>query len=227
MSRSFTSSGTSRITCAIGASAVTSPISIMSIVRRTTNAVLHVVLYLGTATSGAARVQFAILADNSIQLRCGNNTQSASSLVVADGWCLIGVTKTTNGTPRFHKYVFATNTWTHTNAGATLNDITAPATSLFHGDWATGGDAFGGDIAMTGLWFNGPLSDAQVEALPGSLAAWYQISPVGLWILDQETTGQNVGDITGNGANQTGIITTGMGIGAACPWSPAQAVMMG
>ena len=224
MSRSFTSSGTSRIQFNIGANTHNGQSNWAAIVRRTTNSVLHVINYYGTATSGGNRIQYACLGDNTFQLREGNNVQTMTGApVVADGWCLIGVGKDSAGTPRFHKYVFSTNTWSHVNAGGTLADGGAPATSCYIGDWSSGGDAFGGDIAIVAHWSAPAFTDAVYESFVGSLSAWYAPNnPTGVWILDQESTAQNVPDTTGRGANQSGITTTGMGIGDACPWSPGQ-----
>lgn len=226
MSRSFTSSGTSRITFDIGTNNFSGQQNWACILRRTTDAVLHVVSYFGTATTGSNRVQFAILADNTIQMREGANTQAASSLTAADGWCLIAVGKDSNGTPRFHKYVYDTRTWTHTNAGGTLANGGNPATSCYIGDWSSGGDAFGGDIAVVARWNAPAFSDQQVESLVGGFGAWFSPgNPASLWVLDQETTSQSVPDLRGNGGNQSAIITTGMGIGANAPWTPGQGAL--
>ena len=179
--------------------------------------------YYGTATSGGNRIQYACLGDNTFQLREGNNAQTMTGApVVADGWCFVGVGKDSGGTPRFHKYIYNTNTWSHNNAGGTLIDGGAPATTCYIGDWSSGGDAFGGDIAIVGHWNAPAFTDAQYESMAANLSAWFVFQPTGLWILDQETTAQNVPDHTGGGANQNGITTTGMGIGAAPPWSPGQ-----
>ena len=225
--RSFTSSGTSRIAFAIGASTFTGDMTIMAITRRTTNAILHVVFYVGTATSGAARIQYAIDGSNNHNLRLGASTQALGTLTVADGWACHGVTRTAGTTtPRFHRYIYSSNTWAHGNAPGTLGDPTTPSTTCYIGDWSSGGDAWGGDIQMVGYW-NAVLTDVQIENLAFDLSAWYQVPPKGLWILDQETTSQSVPDTSGNGSNQSGIVTTGMGISAVSTpiWTPGQAVI--
>lgn len=225
--RSFTSSGTSRIAFPIGALGFTGAITCAAIVRRTTNAVLHVVSYLGSATSGTNRVQFAVLADNSIQLRVGSSVNSANTCVVADNWCFIAATKAAGSAiSRFHKYVYDTNTWSHLAPGAAIGDGTAPGTSAYVGDWSSGGDAFGGDISMCG-WYNAAFSDAQIESLPFDLASWFQLPPKALWRLDQPATSHSVPDLSGNGSNQNGIVTTGMGISAVSApiWTPGQGAM--
>lgn len=229
MSRAFTSSGTSRITFAIGNNGHTGQGNWAAILRRTTNSVLHVVSYFGTATSGTARTQYACLSDNTFQIRQGSNAQTMSSPgapLVADGWCLMGVGKDSNGTPRSHKYVYNTRTWSHGNAGGTLADGGTPATSCYIGDWSSGGDAFGGDIAVVGFWSAPAFTDQQFESLVGGFGAWYALSGLtGLWILDQGNTSVSVPDHTGGGANQSAITTTGMGIGENAPWTPGQGAM--
>jgi len=47
------------------------------------------------------------------------------------------------------------------------------------------------------------MTDAQIESLAGSLMAWRQIQPTGMWLLDQDAVAQTVPDLSGNGANQT------------------------
>ena len=70
------------------------------------------------------------------------------SLVAADGWCLIAASKTSGTTtPRFHKYVYSSNVWTHEDGAATLADPSAPANNAWLGALASS-DFWDGDIAL-------------------------------------------------------------------------------
>ena len=64
----------------------------------------------------------------------------------------------------------------------------------------------------------------QVEALAGSLQAWYQVQPKGLWVLDQAATTQKVPDWTGGGANESALVGTTVGTssvpGFSYGWPP-------
>ena len=132
------------------------------------------------------------------------------NIVIANGWCLVAAGKTggTN-TPRFHKYVYSTNTWTHENATGTLVDPTTGSGSFLIGSGVLG-DFVAADIAVVGAW-NTNLSDAQVEALAYSLPAWFAVQPKGLWLLDQSAVAQTVIDLTGCGANESSITGTAVG----------------
>lgn len=119
-----------------------------------------------------------------------------------DNWVLLAVTKVPGtNTPRFHKYVFDTNTYTAENAGGTAVDGSAGSGAVIGN---SGGDVFQGDMAVVGSW-DYALSDEQIKGLAHSLQNWYASAPKGLWLLDQASTSMPVLDATGNGANQTGI----------------------
>jgi hypothetical protein len=201
-----------------------------AIMRRTSNGVLGVIFYVGSATSGGARAQFAVLTTNNLQLRLGNGAAASTlTVTVSDGWVLAAVTKNdvNPSTVRFHKYVYTTDTWTHENSGTTLGDSTQPSTSLAIGNWSDASLGFpvAGDIDMVGIW-NYNMSDAQVECLPFDLAAWYAPAiPRGLWKLDQSSTGQKVIDMTGGGANQDSLTGTAVSTSSVPLWTPGASPM--
>lgn len=205
MARTFAGT-TNRITVALGGTGVTfGPGTVAAIVRRTTDGTLQVINYSG-GNSGTNRLQFGILATNTIQLRQdAATTNSAVTVTAADGWVLIAATKATGTVAvRFHKYVFSTNSWTHQNGGSIANSGTMTGSSYI-GDFNGGGSCFVGDIAAMGRW-SVEMSDAQVESLPLSLQAWFAAGqPAGLWLLDQSATAQTVIDLSGGGANQSAI----------------------
>jgi len=231
MARSFTST-TDKVACAIGACGLQGGAlqTMAAIMRRTSNGVLGVIFYVGSATSGDARSQFAVLTTNNLQLRLGNGTASSTfTVTVSDGWVLAAVTKNdvNPATVRFHKYVYTTNTWTHADSASMLGDSTHPSNSLAIGNWsdASLGFPLPGDIDMAGIW-NYNMSDAQVESLPFDLAAWYAPAvPRGMWRLDQDSTSQKVIDMTGGGANQSLVTGTAVSTASTPMWTPGAPLM--
>lgn len=134
---------------------------------------------------------------------------SSAYTVPAGEWAFVAVSKATgSNTARFHKYLYASNAWTHENSpgGASADSPITPL-QLKIGHAASGGIYFSGDIAVVGI-IGGILADQQVEALPFSLAAWWQISPTGLWLLDQSATTIKTRDQSGGGANEFAIVGT-------------------
>jgi len=205
MARTFARATVDRVTLSIGALNFVPPVSLAALVRKTTDSQNEVIFRAG---SGAGASWFLNLRGSDNKMEFSNQTTQIQAttltLTVADGWSLVGVSKATGtATPRFHKYVISSNTWTHDNAAGTIADPTTPGTNAFIGS-SGASSGFDGDIAVAGVW-NVVLTDAQYETLPFSLAAWRQIDPKGLWLLDQQATGQKVRDLTGNGANESSL----------------------
>lgn len=143
-----------------------------------------------------------------------NDWFTTTTLSSSDGWILVAVTKATGSNhPRFHAYRYSDNSWLfHAagNGGSAVANGTAPGASGFvniGGDAGGSTDWFAGDIAVAGIW-NSNLADAQIENLPFSLQAWFQVMPTGLWTFDQSATSQKVVDISGGGANESSLVGT-------------------
>ncbi len=208
MARTF--SLTSGITLSLGNTGTTfGPGTVAAILRRTTDSTLQVIYYGSNSGGGANRLQMAWLVGNTLQIR--NDAASVNStytVVSADGWVLIAVSKATGtATPRMHKYVYATDTWTHENASGTLANSGAMTGNSYIGRYTAVDFGFIGDIAVAAKW-SVVLGDTQVEALPFSLMAWFQSQPDGLWVLDQAATTQKVLDLSGGGANESALAGT-------------------
>lgn len=142
-----------------------------------------------------------------------------ASASTSDGWHLVAGTKAAGTqTPRFHKYVYSTDAWTHADAGGTMGDGTTVAggDTLQIGRWGTGSGRFNGSIAVIGVW-DRVLADAEIELLAFSLQAWYASAPKAAWLLDQDTATTSIVDLTGGGANVTG----GTGTSVAASSLPA------
>lgn len=124
----------------------------------------------------------------------------------ADGWHLVAGTKASGTvTPRFHKYVYGTATWTHSNAGGTMPNGTAVGggDTLQIGRWGTASMRLAAQIEIAAVW-NRALSDAEIENLAFTMQAWQTTNPVAGWLLNQGTTTTQILDWTGGGANITG-----------------------
>jgi hypothetical protein len=200
MPRTVRTTGAERIGTSVGALGVAFFGTVAAVFRVTsvTN-VLGVITIAGTAE----RLGIVTSATTGlINARLGNGLVTAPTIAaaVADGWVLVAFTKPTGtSTVRFHKYVFATDTWTHENGGtnAAVNQLD-------------------GDIAAAAIWSQTQLTDAQIESLAGSFMAWWQIQPSGMWILDQDVVTQKVRDLTGGGADENARITT-IVASSSCP----------
>lgn len=146
----------------------------------------------------------------------GLGPNSTLTVTASQGWQFVCVTKGTGTvTPRAHRYLYDTDTWTHENMSATLADYVTTSTALYMGSTEDNLLFFNGDIAAAGIW-DVAMTDSQVEALAFSLMAWWQISPKTMWVLDQAGTGMLVNDLTGNGANESGKTGTAVG-GSSVP----------
>jgi len=148
----------------------------------------------------------ALTAHETVYRSAGPSFTNTSS----DGWVIIGFTKPTgNSTVRFHKYVFSTNTWTHTNDSTDFDAGlgTGTQTAVLNIGRADGVNYWAGDIDVVAV-YPADKNDTQVETLSTTLTAWLTLSPSGMWVLNQPTTATSVTDVTGNGSNQTALAGT-------------------
>lgn len=148
---------------------------------------------------------------------------SSTSLVAADGWCFVAVSKDTGSVaPRFHKYSYTTGTWSHTTGGPL-----ADGSGTVH-HWKIGGRNTGtewdGDIAIAGAAASVALSDNQIESLAYGLAPWYGMM-THVWPLWQDVTTQAVIDPINGGNENTGSSILPTIATSASPWSPSLPMM--
>ncbi len=128
-------------------------------------------------------------------------TESAFTVTTGDDWTLIAMSKASgSATPRFHKYVFSTGVWTHSAGTAAAGNATAIGAS---GHFYTGAFSTGTHQCQALATYSTILSDAQVESLASSLAAWLTSGPASLWIFDQATTSMLVRDWVGTSHEDT------------------------
>lgn len=194
------------------------PGTIAAIVRRSADSAAVETIFKAGTSGTTAQYQLNLAADGTIRLQSGSSTAFASglTLVTADSWCLVGVTKATGtSTPRIHKFVFSTLTWTHTDAGSALANSSAPANSARIGATNTPSQFFGGDLGIMGV-SNTVLNDAAFEALVTGEAAWDSAGFIAKWMFDQASTATAVEDDIG-AAEQTAITGTTV-VNEDIPW---------
>lgn len=194
--------------------------TLFAICRRAANGAWHTPISIETsANSSKLAMQFSDT--NRIQLIIGaSNKDTTVGITASDNWVLAAVTRASGtSVPRGHKYVYDTNTWTHTDAGAASGgdstDLTGGRVQL--GRWQTT-DFFNGDIQLVGA-LKRALTDSELESLPFTLLAAAAAAPDGLWLLDQHATTQTVIDLTGNGANQTSLTNTSVATTSVPIWN--------
>jgi hypothetical protein len=192
-----------------GLSGTTANATIVAVLRRGSDTTFDTIL--GLHDSGGTAQQWLQIEDVD-RLQFGHaaaNQTSSFTVTSADGWVLVAAGKNAgSATPRFHKYVYSTGTWTHSNAGGTLTDGSSPGAGGYAETSQAGTDLFSGDLAAVAVYTGTNLTDAQVENLPFSLAHWHEAPPTAMWVLDQASTTQNVPDLTGGGAGQTSLTGT-------------------
>lgn len=197
------------IHCSLGAlTGQTAAGTFVVVARRGANSTFHTLV--GLHNSGGSNTLYVQLnpSNNLIIGSGGGEESSMFTTTTSDGWCLLAVTKASgSATPRFHRYVYSTNTWTHQDGGSSIDNGSSPGSGgTYRTAWQTG-DLFNGDLAAVGIW-DTPLSDAQIECLAHSLMQWYGMSPKAFWLFDQSSTTQPVMDLTGGGANQSSLTGT-------------------
>jgi hypothetical protein len=207
MPRNFANNGL--VTCSTGGLAALDggPVTMACIIKLT-DSVNGAILYAGTSTSS---VSFAMeIFSNQYSFTTSAGGQNCVGGINSDNWHMACISKASGtATPRGHKYVYDTDTWTHSNAAGTLADgASTPGSGgvIQLGRYATT-EYINADIAIIGCW-DRVLSDAEAELLPFSLQSWYHTGPVGLWVLDQADTAVKVLDVTGNGANESALTVT-------------------
>lgn len=180
------------------------------ILKRSANLTLDAIIEL-SMPSNFPQLTLAIKDDNNMRLmRIATPSEIAIPITIADNWVVLAVCKAAGtSTPRGHKYVYDTNTWSHVNGATTVGDASDIA-----GGWVQFGRQaigpamdFAGDMAVAAAWKR-QLTDAQIERLPYSLMAWWALAPDALWTLDQSSTARAINDLTGNGADQTTLSGT-------------------
>lgn len=207
------------IRCDVGGCSLTGAFTIICVIRRNSNGANYhnLVTVHNSSLASTYGLEIENNSDgNQLQVQVGGTfVASTFTIMPADGWILTGAGKAVGTTtPRCHKYVYGTDTWTHQNAGGTAgNPATSAGGTVRFGEWEDVDD-YDGDMAAAAI-FDRNLSDVEVEQMAHSLLSWVMLAPVGMWVLDQQAVGTAVNDWTGNGANQSAI--TGTALAASSP----------
>lgn len=177
-----------------------------AIVKRGSDGTWDTVLHAGTSgstTRWALRVSDTDLV--TLSLGTTNLTAAGVGLLAADDWALIAARKA-SGTvaARVSVYKYPAATWAHGDTASVKNSGLPSGNNYLGG---LGGTLLHhGDVKIIGVW-DTVLTDAEIEALPFTRAAWNLASLRGLWRpADDPATA--VLDETAFGADQTAITGT-------------------
>lgn len=196
---------TTRIDCASGVVDLSGGFSAVGVAYRTGGTQLLSVLEADTNPVADFRV-----ASGQMNAFIGSfRPPSVAVNITASAWYLLAWSKQPGTTVmRYHAYDMAAGTWTRSDS-ATFASPTATAgmVRLGNGSGASPSTGWNGAVAACALWNRG-LSDAELDRLPYSLAAWLAAGPSAMWVLDQHSTATPVLDLTGGGGNQTAISGT-------------------
>jgi hypothetical protein len=213
------------LTCANGSfpTSMTS-FSWAAIIERNANSAWHHILGINGLDGATPRSFTWIEITNGNVLQVGAYTNSGYQVAVStftvqttDGWVIIAGTKAAGAsTPRLHKYVFSTDTWTHEAGGTTVGDVATGVTghAVKFSSWENS-DRFSGKYALAAGW-SSALSDAEVEDLSTNLnvSDWtgHAVAPVSVWPLNQANVTDGVEDLVGT-SDETGRVDTTVIIG--------------
>lgn len=211
MGRNF--NGSASLTCSVGGLGAFNFGTMVALCRRTDESNWHGIVTTvqsgGTAYEAYLDIAPSSHASASAIWSSWGSTDNSGTLKFnsSNGWCIIACTKATgSATPRYHKYVLSTQTWSHGNGGgAVANATSTPGGTVKFG--AVDTDMLNGDIAAAAL-YDRALADQEVESLASCWEAWLGYGPVGAWLFDQDATSQSLLDWTGGGANQSAITGT-------------------
>ncbi len=164
----------------------------------------------GTTEKVSAWVRFGHLGYYNTHLGITQETTTSLS-----GWQIFSITKATGSTtPRAHVCTLATPAWTHANMAGSGSDGDA-GNGWYIGAHVGFGDFFNGSMYLTAYW-NTVLSDGNLETIVG-LQSLLDLSPTGLWLLNQASTATAVTEYNGSGADQSSISGTTVTTGVTIP----------
>lgn len=159
------------------------------------------------------------LIDNEIAFWNGDDHSVTNANVISGNWMMFVVRKAAGSqTPRFSVYDLGTDSWTHVNGGSSLSNASSgPGASGTVRFSSQNSRFFDGRVALRAVWSNitGPggawtadaTGDTAIEnsGLDDSTQNWISATPDALWLFNQAETSDDVGDLSGNGANQISV----------------------
>jgi len=144
-----------------------------------------------------------------------NGSVSTTYSTFIGNWVLMMFTKPAGTSQvRAHVYDYNAATWTHTDLGAVA--VGAAVDFLRQGQF-DGGQWLEATMLIMGAWVGTELSDANVETIEFSRAAWSALTPTALWLYRDNT--DPIPDVTGNGADEATRTGTVASADAPVGWS--------
>ena len=162
----------------------------------------------------------------------GDQGNNAMNLTNAD-WQVIGMNMAApTATPRFHRKVLGSGSWTHGDAAGSVTTSSQVADGFIVATFERTG-TFGYTamrVAMIAAWQDVNLTDTDFVNIESNHTTVFvdSLSPSALWDFNQASVADDVLDLTGGGANETSITgTTVIGgddpawtFGLESPWDP-------
>ena len=123
-----------------------------------------------------------------------------------ENWVLLGLSKIDGGPvqPRLHKYVYDTDTWTHTQPGNDISVELPACTSVKIGATGTPGNFMNASFLIMG-WWDSVLADGDIETLIPGTDAWVDLSPAEAWRFN---TMSAIDSLTGTSTETTRVGTS-------------------
>ncbi len=141
-----------------------------------------------------------------------SNGTTASQVLNADNWCLVGVSKPSGtGTLRFHRYKFDTGIWTHENGTTGIADGTSGDFEVLIANAPLDNDTFFGEMGAA-FWAPGwQWSDAEWELFLIHPEKFIFSNRVDFWPLNQPVAAQPI--VSSNGHSMLKLLSTGAATG--------------
>lgn len=131
----------------------------------------------------------------------------------AGAWQILALTKASGtATPRMHRKVLGSGSWTHSNASGSVTNASGSDDSeaVIVGRFTSGTGFRDMRLAVAAVWDDVALSDGQLETLEttATTAGILALAPEWLADFNQQSTATPVDDLTGLGGDQTSIVGT-------------------
>lgn len=134
-------------------------------------------------------------------------------------WQVAGISKAAGTvTPRGHRKVLGSGSWTHVNGSSTWSNSASTVTGLLFGERL--GLTPNMLLAVFAI-FTTELADATYENIESNASTKYlsSLGPIALWEFNQDAVATDVKDLTGNGADETADTGTAVITGDDPPWT--------
>lgn len=145
------------------------------------------------------------------------NADSGAAMGLTTGaWQVIGISKAGGAaTPRLHRKVLGSGSWTHTDGSASVGTNAATAVNITFNAFQDGSGGWLWYIGSAAMFLSNLSDTDYVNIESNHTTAWIynNLSPAALWDFNQASTATAVTDLTGGGANQTALSGTSVAVG--------------